>query len=207
MSINGIVNIIRRECERVLAQRADTRVGIVDSYDPNLYCAKVRLQPEDPDKPEESLTGFLPILTEWVGNGWGIVCPPTKGDVVDVHFQEWGKNAGYISKRFYSSKTLPPTVSGVGCPSGEFWLLHQSGSLLKFHNDGSVEVTANTNMTLTAGSTLRLTAPVIQVHATQEYRFDVNGHGQAWHPTLVNTYQDGESPGAHHAISPPEIGD
>ena len=78
---------------------------------------------------------------------------------------------------------------------------------MKFHNDGSVEVTAQGNMTLTSGATLRLTAPTIQVHATTEYRFDVNGHGQAWHPTLINTYQIGEVAGASHAISPPEIGD
>src|SRR5580658_4011091 len=124
MNIAGILNIIRREVERVISLQGVTRIGIVDTYDPNLYCAKVLIQPEN------VLTGFLPISTEWVGNGWGLVCPPSSGDVVDVHFQENGKNAGYISKRFYSGVTQPPMAGGAGAPSGEFWLVHQSGTLI-----------------------------------------------------------------------------
>ena len=79
----------------------------------------------------------MPIATTWSGNGWGDYCPPTPGDVVDVHFQEGGKEAGYLSLRFYSSVTKPLAV-----PSGECWRVHKSGSFLKFRNDGSVEVTA-----------------------------------------------------------------
>jgi hypothetical protein len=188
---------MRQESQRVTAAISMVRAGVVTgSIDPVRQTARVLLQPEG------ILTGYLPIHYPWVGNGWGMVCPPVPDQVVDVHFQQGGKEAGYISLRAYSSKTVPPPA-----PAGEFWLVHQSGSLFKMHNDGSVEVSANTNMTLSApNGTFRVAAKDIQMHATQIYRFDCNGHGQAWTPTTINTYQIGETSGAAHAISPPEIG-
>jgi hypothetical protein len=35
-------------------------------------------------------------------------------------------------------------VTPPAAPSGEFWLLHQTGSYLKLHNDGSIESSAGT---------------------------------------------------------------
>lgn len=45
----------------------------------------------------------------------------------------------------------------------------------------------------------------IKLHATDSYKFDVNGHGQNWLPTKIDTWQIGEVAGTLHAISPPEI--
>jgi uncharacterized protein involved in type VI secretion and phage assembly len=199
-----LLNQVRAQALAVAAaSRAATRIGIVDGYDPTNYCVKVRLQPEDSSAaPGSTLTGWLPILSPFVGAGWGMVAGPTAGDVVDVHFQEGGHEAGFVCQRFFGDAARPPGP----CPSGEFWLTHKSGSLLKFHNDGSVEVTAAGNLTLTAGQTLRLAAPTIQVHATNDYRFDVNGHGQHWYGGYVDTWQIGETAGTPHPISPAEIG-
>ncbi len=122
-----IPNIMRREAERVASQWARTRIGIVDAYDPSHYAVKVRLQPED------ALTGWIPVTSPWVGNGWGFFAPPTPGDVVDVHFQEGGKEAGFACLRFFSTVTKPLAV-----PSGEFWLVHQSGAFVKLTNDGKL---------------------------------------------------------------------
>jgi phage baseplate assembly protein gpV len=144
---DGLLNIIRRESARVHAQQANTRMGVVTSYDPNQYAAKVLLQPEGIE------TGFLPVATEWVGNGWGLFCPPTAGDVVDVHFQEWGKNAGYISKRFYSSVTQPLPVQ-----SGEFWLVHKSGSFIKLTNDMKILLNSVGDLDATVGGATNLTS-------------------------------------------------
>ena len=194
--MNGLTNIMRREAMRAQSQTATVRLATVTSYDPDNYAAKVLIQPEGYE------TGFLPIGSTWSGNGWGDFYGPTAGDVVEVQFQEGGKQAGFIALRHFGDQFRPLPV-----PSGERWTVHKSGSLLKFHNDGSVEISAHTNLTISAGATLRLTAPTIQIHATTEYRFDVNGHGQAWHTNLVNTYQIGEVSGTAHSISPPEIGD
>ncbi|MGT2505665.1 phage baseplate assembly protein V [Cupriavidus basilensis] len=68
------------------AGRAQVQVGIVTSYDPGTASAKVRLQPEDPDSPDATLTGWLPVASPWVGNGWGVDAPVTPGDQVEVKF-------------------------------------------------------------------------------------------------------------------------
>jgi len=79
------------------------------------------------------MTGYLPVTTIWVGNGWGFYAPPSIGDVVEVHFQQGGKEAGFIVNRFYSAKTQPLSVQ-----SGEFWVVHKAGPYLKFMNNQKV---------------------------------------------------------------------
>jgi uncharacterized protein involved in type VI secretion and phage assembly len=195
--LNRFRNHMRQEAQRATADISLPRAGIVTgSIDPVRQMARVLIQPEN------ILSAYLPIHYPWVGNGWGMACPPVEGQVIDVHFQQGGRQAAYISLRAYNAGSVPPPA-----PAGEFWLVHQSGSLFKLHNDGSIEVTANTNITLSApNGTFRVVAEDIQMHATQIYRFDCDGHGQAWKPTSIDTYQIGETTGTSNAISPPEIG-
>ena len=116
------------------AHRQHPRIGIISSYDPVRYCAKARIQPDNTE------TGWLPVLTVWGGNGWGLAAGPTPGDVVSVQFQEGGREAGIVVGRFYSNVTRAPQISGGGPPSGEFWLVHQSGSRIRLLNSGKIEV-------------------------------------------------------------------
>jgi len=159
-----MMNAMRGEGERAASTRSLPRRGVVSAYDPAHYCAKVRLQPENFE------TGYLPIACPWVGSSWGLFCPPTPGDEVDVHFQEGGKNAAYISLRFYGNQATPLSV-----PSGEWWLVHQSGSLIKLTNDGklsingSVEVDASgPTVNITAGNVVNVTAPAINLGSSGE---------------------------------------
>ncbi len=138
-----LLNAVRLQAQMAANDRAVTRIVLVDSYDPNTYAVKVRLQPEN------AITGWLPLLSPWIGNGWGIFAPPTLGDMIEVHFQEDDPNVGFAGQRFYNDSDRPLAVT-----SGEFWLVHQSGSALKFHNDGSVELISHTNMTATVGGNL-----------------------------------------------------
>jgi hypothetical protein len=63
---NDLLNLVRREVQRTLrALVADPRVAIVQSFDPARYAATVQLMPEG------TQTGWLPILVDWMGNGWG----------------------------------------------------------------------------------------------------------------------------------------
>jgi phage baseplate assembly protein V len=158
-----LLNAMAREAMMAGASRAQTRIGIVTEYDPANYCAKVALQPEGTE------TGWLPVASLWIGESWGLFCPPTPGDQVEVAFQEGAAEAGFICQRLFSDQQRPLDV-----PSGEFWIVHQSGSALKFHNDGSVELDANTNLTATVGGNLAanvtgtatITAPTVDVNAT-----------------------------------------
>lgn len=141
--MGALMNAMRAQASMVGNGRASVRIGIVSSYDHANYCAKVKIQPEDTE------TGWLPVVSPWVGNGWGMFAPVTPGDVVEVQFQEDCFDVGFVCQRFFNDNIRPLDVQ-----SGEFWLVHQSGSCLKFHNDGSVDLTSYTNLTATVGGNL-----------------------------------------------------
>lgn len=141
--IDKLRNLMRQEAAGVLATFSQTRIGIVDGYDPNNYTATVLIQPEG------IKTGGLPILTEWVGNLWGFYAPPTIGDQVIVHFMEGDFSTGFIGQRIFNI-TQQPTNNSTTPSSGEFWLVHKTGTYLKLHNDGTIELKtldSNSNQT------------------------------------------------------------
>ena len=80
--MRGLLNVMRAQAALASGEKSSVRLGIVDSYDAVNYCAKVRLQPQD------ILSGWLPVTSQWVGNGWGLFSPPNIGDLVEIHFQE-----------------------------------------------------------------------------------------------------------------------
>lgn len=136
----------------VAAQRAGdetqkTRIGVVDSYDPTTFSVKVRLQPSN------VLSGWIPIASSYVGNGWGLMAAPTIGDMVCVDAQEGDINAGIMTGSLFNDVDRPLAV-----PSGEFWLQHRSGSFIKFLNDGNVEIHAAGDLTAVAGGSAHVTA-------------------------------------------------
>lgn len=157
-----ILNQVRLQAELANTNVAKTRIGLVDSYDQNTYSCKVNLQPDN------TLTGWLPILSPWVGNGWGMFAPPTIGDLVEVQFIEGDIESGMLCQRFYNDSDRPLPV-----PAGELWLFHKSGAYLKFTNDGKVTVnsaleidaTAPT-INLTATSAVNVVAPAINLGAS-----------------------------------------
>jgi uncharacterized protein involved in type VI secretion and phage assembly len=125
------------------ADRATTRLGTVTSYDPNDCAVVVTLRPDGVQ------TGWLPVVSPWSGNGWGMFAPPTPGDLVEVQFVDDNLEVGFVCQRFFTDQNR-----SLACPSGEFWLVHQSGSCFKFHNDGSVDLTSHANLTATVGGNL-----------------------------------------------------
>ena len=42
----------------------------------------------------------------------------------------------------WSAQTLPPAA-----PSGEFWLVHRSGSFIKLQNDGTIQMKGDLHVT------------------------------------------------------------
>jgi phage baseplate assembly protein gpV len=156
-------NHMRREAARVMGQLALRRIGIVSNYDPNTYSAKVYIQPEGTE------SGWLPVSTPWSGNGWGLFAPPSTGDIVEVDFQEGGKEAGIIGLRHFGDVLRPLAV-----PSGEGWLVHKSGSFLKFHNDGSVEMNTAQDLNVTVAGQANLTVTGKVIASAQE--FDLTGN-------------------------------
>ena len=170
--MQGQMNVMRREAERANSGTARTRIGTVTAYDPTQYAAKAIIEPDGYE------TGWLPVATPWSGNGWGMFCPPTPGDTVEVHFQEGGKEAGIACLRFYGNKDRPLPV-----PSGEFWLVHNSGAFFKLTNDG--KVTLNSTVEIDA------TAPVASIKATTSVsvtapQIHLGGEGDTLHKLVTD---------------------
>lgn len=144
--LHQLLNSMRQQADMAGGARAETRNGIVSSYDQDNYCVKVKVMPEGDE------TGWIPLKSAWIGNGWGMFCPPSIGDAVEIGFQEDDFEAGSSGLRFFNDSDRPLSV-----PSGEFWLVHQSGAFFKLTNDGKLLVNGHTEIDATA-PTINITA-------------------------------------------------
>jgi len=124
-----LLNIIKQHAGALDQRASQPRFATVQSVNPAAATAKVTLQPEG------VLSGWLPILSPWIGAGWGVFCPPSPGDQVLVVAQEGDAEHGIIIGRAFSN-THPPLAT----PVGEFWLVHSSGSFIKLQNDGTIQM-------------------------------------------------------------------
>jgi phage baseplate assembly protein V len=127
--MDAFLNALKSHAGTLDQQTGRARFGLVTSVDPQNATARVTLQPEG------VLSGWLPVLTPFVGAGWGLVCPPSPGDQVLIIAQEGDAEHGIIVGRAFSETMRPPQVA-----SGEFCIVHKSGSFLKFMNDGTLQV-------------------------------------------------------------------
>lgn len=133
MSGGDLENLIWSTVERVIAARYSERHGVVTSYDPKKYLAKVTFQPEGQE------SGWLPIETGHIGNGYGMTIglqpgqggtgadgtqdggpgagtqapSSNQGDQVIIRYQEGDFESGKIVQRVHSDQDTPPeTQSG-----------------------------------------------------------------------------------------------
>jgi hypothetical protein len=137
--VNQFINQMAARAQQTSAGTTGPRQGVITAYDPLRPAVKVQLQPSGEE------TGWIPFGSIWVGNGWGLAVGPMIGAIVEVTFDNGNIGVGAAGQQFYNDVDQCP-----GPPSGEFWLFHQSGSKLKFTNDGNVAVAALNDMTYTA---------------------------------------------------------
>ena len=126
-------NMIKASAGGLDGQSGLARFGLVSSFDPAAYAAKVMIQPEN------VLSGWLPVLSPWVGAGWGLAAPLPPGTQVLVLAQEGDAEQGVIAGAVWSAVDQP-----MAAPAGELWLRHQSGSFVKLLNDGTIALQAGT---------------------------------------------------------------
>ncbi|MGY1448690.1 phage baseplate assembly protein V [Pseudomonas chlororaphis] len=105
------------------------RAGTITSYDKVNGMVKVAIQPEGRE------TNWLKLDCPGVGNGWGVQIGPQIGDEVTISFDSSDPQLGRVTARHTNSLNLAMPV-----PSGEIWMVHQSGALLKFNTDGTVSL-------------------------------------------------------------------
>lgn len=86
------------------------RHGIVTSYDPDKYLAKVTFMPEGQE------SGWLPIETGHIGDSYGVAVGlqpgdgKKSGDQVIIRYQEGDLESGKIVQRVHSDDEKPPVV-------------------------------------------------------------------------------------------------
>jgi phage gp45-like len=132
-----------------------TRIGIVTSYNPEDCTVQVKIQPEDEENPESSLSGFIPLATNFIG----LVGAPNLNDQVVVVFQEGSLNNGIVIGRLYSDEDSPPQ----GVQAGEYKVVHASGSSIYIKNNGDIDIQAANNINITGGSMSNINSPMINL--------------------------------------------
>jgi len=129
----NLESFVMRCVERALSSRYSQRHAQVTSYDPKTYRAKVRYMPSG------QTSGWLPIETGHIGNGYGIAIGlnagdgEKTGDQVIVRFAENDFEGGTIVQRVHSDVDKPPMVE-----SGEMVMWTQWGQQLRFNKNGSI---------------------------------------------------------------------
>ncbi|MBB1614536.1 phage baseplate protein [Pseudomonas sp. UMC65] len=124
MNIADFANSMRQQGN---SDMTGPRTGTITSYDKDNGMVKVAIQPEGRE------TNWIKLDCSGVGNGWGVQIGPQIGDEVTVSFESGDPNLGKVTARHTNSLNLSMPV-----PAGETWIVHQSGSLLKFNTDGTV---------------------------------------------------------------------
>jgi uncharacterized protein involved in type VI secretion and phage assembly len=133
--MDRFLNAIKAQAGAMDRATGQPRFAVVTSVDPSRPAVRVTLQPEG------VLTGWLPVLSPWVGAGWGLSSPPSPGDQVLVLAQEGDAEHGVVVGRAWSDTARSPPA-----PPGELWLVHQSGAFIKLSNDGMIHLQGNTSI-------------------------------------------------------------
>ena len=156
------LNTLKAQAAALDHAAGQPRFGIVTSVDPGRAAARVALQPEG------VVTGWLPILSPWVGAGWGLASPPAPGDQVLVLAQEGQSESGVIVGRAWSNQARP-----LAPPVGELWMMHEKGCALKLRNDGTVLLQGD----VFVEGDLRVRGDVFDKHGSVDrFRALYNGH-------------------------------
>lgn len=128
---------------------------------------------------------------------YGFTSHPLAGAEPVVLFPGGDRSHGIaivVADRRYRVKVQP----------GEVAVHDDQGQVVHLKRDG-IHVESPFNVTVKAADVLRLEGREVHLHAAERFRFDVNGHGQDWCDTYVDTWTIGETAGTPHPITPPEI--
>jgi phage baseplate assembly protein V len=160
--MKAMLNAVRLQAQRAVSNIVTSRVGSVTSYDPSTMTAIVQLQPDG------DLTGWLPVSSAWIGNGWGMFAPPNSGDLVDVVYINGDLNAGTIVGRFYMQG------QALAVQSGEFWLVHESGAFFKLLNSGALTISDAHGASITLNGDGSITSAASEWNHTGTVNFTGN---------------------------------
>jgi len=120
--------IMRAHAQMASQLRLSVRIGTVSGYDPDAYAVKVQFPPDTVE------SGWLPIISPYVGPQWGFQAAPNVGEQAVVIFQEGDIDAGVVCGFLFNDEDRPQSV-----PGGELWIQHKNGAFFKLTNDGKAQ--------------------------------------------------------------------
>lgn len=178
MNHDLLFNKIKAAADASTARVPRNRWGIVSStrQTDTGYEVKVKIQPED------VLTGWLPVLSPYVGQNWGLVCPPTQGQQVFVAPDSGDHNHGVVIGMGYSTSAMPPQIPGqdggdaVPVKPGQFAILHKNGSYLIFDDD-DVRLVASRDLIATVTRNAIIKAQNVAIISAPTINIDADGKG------------------------------
>jgi hypothetical protein len=147
MHYHELANTMRAHAEAATNRIPRPNMATISSYNASTHAVKVTIQGVGDNDFEE--TGWIPLGAAGVGNGFGVLSAPNIGDMVMVAFTDGSNSAPKIIGRFFSNVNVPPTV-----PAGETWIVHKSGSYLKFLTSGVVQLVTQSDLTATVGGNM-----------------------------------------------------
>ena len=104
--LDRLTNAVKAHAAGLDNSSGQAKFGTVSSVNYETGNARVVIQPDG------VLSGWLPIRSHWVGNGWGMICPPNPGDQVLLVPQEGDGEQGVIIGRTYYSCPNAPSSPG-----------------------------------------------------------------------------------------------
>jgi uncharacterized protein involved in type VI secretion and phage assembly len=141
--IDEWLDIIRREAFVAVAQRQQKSTLQVTSYDPKTHSVKGILQPHGVE------TGWVPVGTAAVGDGFGVAIGPGVGDQFHVEFENGDPNAPMATHRLFSTAAKPVNVE-----SGEVAIVSKFKHTIKLTKDGKmvIEADGDTRLNVMSGT-------------------------------------------------------
>jgi hypothetical protein len=119
--------------------------GIVTNFNAETWKISVTFYPLTDDSGYTAGTAEIPLASSWVGNGWGLYLAPALDTQVLVLFEDSNYQVPIGALFNFDSNNNP--LQGV--QSGEAWLVHETGSLIKLTNDGKITINGNTEIDIT----------------------------------------------------------
>ncbi len=159
-----LVQVIMQAAQQQAGAQESFITAFISSYDPGKHRVRC-IVPSwlNPGTSEYVQTGWVPLSTPWMGNGWGMQFAPfggatqtnpTGGEQVKLCVYSF-ENGTYIADALlWSDKTavaLPTLQAGEGI------LKHVTGTYIRFKADGSLAIFTNDNLDLTATADLNAT--------------------------------------------------
>jgi hypothetical protein len=160
-----IEDLVRRIVDQTLTRQAHPRIAMVTSYDPNRHSIKAKQMPEGHE------TGWMPIGTMYVGNGFGVVAGMNAGDQVIVGYHEGDIESPFVLGRVHSDQERPPVAQ-----SGEI-VIQTSNSMIKIDQAGNLTQNASGSVSTSAGGSLSMSGAT-SVSLDTQGATSLTGNGQ-----------------------------